>query len=76
MKYAETQGKLSWNRVSRYGELRGLVMGAREIDRFLERWEMNVRDLHRLCFALKRPKKRLVKANESKRQAFVAEYAA
>ena len=51
-------------------------MGAREIDRFLERWEMNVRDLHRLCFALKRPKKRLVKANESKRQAFVAEYAA
>ena len=51
-------------------------MGAREIDRFLERWEMNVRDLHRLGFALKRPKKRLVKANESKRQAFVAEYAA
>ena len=32
--------------------------------------------LHRLGFALKRPKKRLVKANESKRQAFVAEHAA
>ena len=32
--------------------------------------------LHRLGFAFKRPKKRLVKANESKRQAFVAEYAA
>ena len=31
---------------------------------------------HRLGFAFKRPKKRLVKANESKRQAFVAEYAA
>ena len=32
--------------------------------------------LHRLGFSFKRPKKRLVKANESKRQAFVAEYAA
>ena len=32
--------------------------------------------LHRLGFAFKRPKKRLVKANESKREAFVAEYAA
>ena len=32
--------------------------------------------LHRLGFVLKRPKKRLVKANESKREAFVAEYAA
>ena len=32
--------------------------------------------LHRLGFAFKRPKKRLVKANESSRQAFVAEYAA
>ncbi len=32
--------------------------------------------LHRLGFAFKRPRKRLVKANESKRQAFVAEYAA
>ena len=31
--------------------------------------------LHRLGFAFKRPKKRLVKANESKREAFVAEYA-
>ena len=31
---------------------------------------------HRLGFAFKRPKKRLVKANESKREAFVAEYAA
>ena len=32
--------------------------------------------LHRLGFAFKRPKKRLVKANEPKGQAFVAEYAA
>ena len=32
--------------------------------------------LHRLWFALKRPKKRLVKADEAKREAFVAEYAA
>ena len=32
--------------------------------------------LHRLGFVLKRPKKRLVKANEQKRESFVAEYAA
>ena len=32
--------------------------------------------LHRLGFAFKRPKKRLVKADESKREAFVAEYTA
>ena len=32
--------------------------------------------LGRLGFAFKRPKKRLVKANEAKREAFVAEYAA
>ena len=32
--------------------------------------------LHRLGFAFKRPKKLLVKANGSKREAFVAEYAA
>ena len=32
--------------------------------------------LHRLGFAFKRPKKRLVKGNESKREAFVAECAA
>ena len=32
--------------------------------------------LHRLGFAFKRPKKRLVKADEVKREAFVAEYAA
>ena len=32
--------------------------------------------LHRLGFSFKRPKKRLVKANEAKREAFVAEYAA
>ena len=31
--------------------------------------------LHRLGFVLKRPKKRLVKADEVKREAFVAEYA-
>ena len=31
--------------------------------------------LHRLGFALKRPKKRLVKADEGKREAFVADYA-
>ena len=32
--------------------------------------------LHRLGFAFKRPKKRLVEADEVKREAFVAEYAA
>ena len=32
--------------------------------------------LHRLGFVLKRPKKRLVKADERKRECFVAEYAA
>ena len=32
--------------------------------------------LHRLGFAFKRPKKRLLKADEGKRKAFVAEYAA
>ena len=32
--------------------------------------------LHRLGFAFKRPKKRLVKADEAKREGFVAEYAA
>ena len=32
--------------------------------------------LHRLGFVLKRPKKRLVKADEEKREAFVAAYAA
>ena len=32
--------------------------------------------LYRLGFACQRPKKRLLKANESKREAFVAEYAA
>ena len=32
--------------------------------------------LHRLGFAFKRPKKRLVKADEAKREAFVGEYAA
>ena len=32
--------------------------------------------LHRLGFVLKRPKKRLLKADETKREAFVVEYAA
>ena len=32
--------------------------------------------LHRLGFVLKRPKKRLLKANEALREAFVVEYAA
>ena len=32
--------------------------------------------LHRLGFAFKRPKKRLLKADEEKREAFVAAYAA
>ena len=80
-------------------------MGVREIDRFLEQWQMGVRDLHRrtilsptprererwgvrlgrssclnylhrLGFAFKRPKKRLLKADAAKREAFVVEYAA
>ena len=32
--------------------------------------------LHRLGFVLRRPKKRLLKADEAKREAFVAQYAA
>ncbi len=32
--------------------------------------------LHRLGFVLKRPKKRLVKADQDKRESFVADYAA
>ena len=32
--------------------------------------------LHRLGFVLRHPKKRLLKADEAKREAFVAEYAA
>ena len=32
--------------------------------------------LHRLGFVLKRPKKRLVKADDAKRESFVADYAA
>ena len=32
--------------------------------------------LHRLGFAFKRPKKRLLKADEAKRETFVVEYAA
>ena len=32
--------------------------------------------LHRLGFAFKRPKKRLLKADETKREAFVVEYVA
>ena len=32
--------------------------------------------LHRLGFAMKRPKKRLIKADEAKRESFVVEYAA
>ena len=32
--------------------------------------------LHRLGFAFKRPKKRLLKADEAKRESFVVEYAA
>jgi transposase len=35
-----------------------------------------LRSLHRLGFVYKRPKKRLLKADEAKRAAFVAEYAA
>ena len=33
-------------------------MGAREIDRFLERWEMNVRDLHRRMILALTPRER------------------
>ena len=48
----------------------------------LERFALNLSRssclnyLHRLGFSYKRPKKRLLKANELRRQAFVAEYAA
>ena len=39
-------------------------------------WSSCLNYLHRLGFSCKRPKKRLLKANESNRKAFVAEYAA
>ena len=43
------------------------------VHRFVsERFDVN---LHRLGVAFKRPKKRLLKANEAKREAFAAEYA-
>ena len=53
------------------------------VHRFVwERWGVSLSRssclnyLHRLGFGLKRPKKRLVKADEQKRESFVAEYAA
>ena len=53
------------------------------VHRFVrERWSVSLSRssclnyLHRLGFAFKRPKKRLVKADEAKREAFVAEYVA
>ena len=50
-----------------------------EIDRFLEGISLGrsscLNYLHRLGFAFKRPKKRLLKADAEKREAFVAEYA-
>ena len=53
------------------------------VHRFVwERWGVSLSRsgclnyLHRLGFVLKRPKKRLVKADEQKRESFVAEYAA
>ena len=55
----------------------------RVVRRFVrERFDLNLSSssclnyLHRLGFSYKRPKKRLLKANESKREAFVEEYAA
>ena len=57
-------------------------MGVREIDRFLEQWQMDVRDLHRRLIPAPTPRERgrwhalrLVKADEQKREAFAAEYA-
>ena len=32
--------------LARFGVREGLVMGTREIDRFLEQWRMDARDLH------------------------------
>ena len=54
-------------------------MGMGEIDRFLEGISLGrcscLNYLHRLGFAFKRPKRRLLKADAEKREAFVAEYA-
>ena len=51
-------------------ESEGVVMGVREIDRFLEQWQMDVRDLHRRLIPAPTPRERgrwhalrLVKAN-------------
>ena len=40
----------------RVGE--GLVMRVREIDRFLEQWQMDIRDLHRRTILAPTPRER------------------
>jgi transposase len=57
----------SWKAVRRFGEARcGIRLCRSACTRYL----------HRLGFVYKRPKKRLLKADEAKRAAFVEEYAA
>ena len=57
----------NWKAVRQFVEARcGIRLGRSACTRYL----------HRLGFVYKRPKKRLLKADEAKRAAFVAEYAA
>ena len=60
----------NWRVVHRFvSERFGISLGRSSCLNYLHR-------LHRLGFVLKRPPKRLLKADETKREAFVAEYAA
>ena len=59
------------------------MMGVREIERFLGQWQMDAKDLRRRMILSPTPRERerwyalrLLKANDAKRAAFVAEYAA
>ena len=40
------------------GVWEGLVMGVREMDRFLEQWQMGIRDLHRRTIMAPTPRER------------------
>ena len=41
-----------------FQELKGLVMSVREIERSLEQWEMNVKDVHRRMILAPTPRER------------------
>ena len=47
--------------MARYGVRDGLVMGVREIERFLEQWRMDARDLHRRLIPAPAPRERALR---------------